>query len=327
MDRRLFLMVVSLLRFQVGFMKFFLNFLMTVAISLTISGCKQEDSIPTQSNQTYLVKPGDIVVVNGTSRSLLLFNSNGEYKSVLYDLENIAESIYAVAFKADTKEIIFTINGAARVGAVSVVDGTYRTLIADANLTGALKGLTQLNNGDILVAEVNNIERFTTNGVRRTNVSGVVWPNTLGGSSTTAEQVHATANGGFVVCSSGSDNVKRYTENAVIVGAAVASGIAATTDAFGCIELADGRIAVAFSGTTDTIRTLSAAMTGIATLYSDLAVMASPRTLTQTLNGNILAVDSVYNQIVEITTSGTFVRTLGGSILGTPNAVFSVPNY
>lgn len=290
-------------------------------------GCKNKVAIPTKSNQNYLVKPGDIIVVNGTSRSLLLFDSNGEYKAVLYDLDNIAESIYDVAFKKDTNEIIFTINGSARVGAVSVVNGTYRTLISDANLTGALKGLTQLSNGDILVAEISNIERFTTNGIRRTLVSGVVWPNTLGGTSTTIEQLSATVDGGFIVCSSGSDNVKRYTENAVIVGGAVVSGIAGTTDAFGCIELADGNIAMAFSGTTDTIRTVSAGMTGIVSIYTDLAVLASPRGLTQTLNGNILVVDSVYNQIVEITRTGTFVRTLGGSILGTPNAVFSVPNY
>lgn len=301
--------------------------IITIFVMTLFFGCKKEDAIPTKSNQTYLVRPGDIVVVNGTSRSLILLDANGGYKTVLFDLDNIAESIYNVAFKKDTKEIIFTVNGSARVGAVSVVDGSYRTLISDANLTGALKGLTQLVNGDILVAEVNNVERFTTNGVRRTSVSGVTWPNTLGGTSTTAEQLSATEDGGFVVCSSGSDNVKRYTENAVIVGAAVVSGIAATTDAFGCIELADGKIAMAFSGTTDTIRTVSAAMTGIATLYSDIAVLASPRTLTQSLNGNILVVDSVYNQIVEITTTGIFVRTLGGSILGAPNAVFSVPNY
>ena len=304
-----------------------LNIVMMILTMAVFFGCKQEEAIPTKSNQTNLVKPGDIIVVNGTSRSLLLLDSNGGYKTVLYDLDNIAESIYDVAFKRDTNEIIFTVNGSARVGAVSVVDGKYRTLISDTNLTGALKGLTQLNNGDILVSEISNIERFTTNGVRRTNVSGVTWPNTLGGTSTTAEQLFATADGGFIVCSSGSDNVKRYTQNAVIVGAAVVSGIVGTTDAFGCIELADGNIAMAFSGTTDTIRTVSAAMTGIATIYSDLAVLAAPRTLSQTLNGNILVVDSGYNQIVEITSTGTFVRTLGGSIIGTPNAVFSVPNY
>ncbi|MEA9355299.1 hypothetical protein SHI21_03765 [Bacteriovorax sp. PP10] len=302
----------------------------TVALILGMTfffGCKQDKAIPTKSNETYLVRPGDIIVVNGTSRSLILLDSNGNYKTVLYDLDNIAESIYDVALKKDTNEIIFTVNGSPRVGAVSLVNGAYRTLIADANLTGALKGLTQLQNGDILVSEISNIERFTTTGVRRTSVAGVTWPNTLGGTSTTAEQLFATADGGFIVCSSGSDNVKRYTQNAVIVGAAVVSGIAGTTDAFGCIELADGKIAMAFNGTTDTIRTVSAAMTGIATIYSDLAVLASPRTLTQALNGNILIVDSGYNQIVEITTTGTFVRTLGGSLIGTPNAVFSVPNY
>lgn len=307
-----------------------MKYLNTVALIFGITfffGCKKETAIPTKSNSTYLVKPGDIIVVNGTSRSLILLDSDGNYKTVLYDLDNIAESIYDVALKKDTNEIIFTVNGSPRIGAVSLINGTYRTLIADANLTGALKGLTQLQNGDILVSEVNNIERFTTAGVRRTLVAGVTWPNTLGGTSTTAEQLFATVDGGFIVCSSGSDNVKRYTENAVIVGAAVVSGIAATTDAFGCIELADGKIAMAFNGTTDTIRTVSAAMTGIATIYSDLAVLASPRTLTQTLNGNILIVDSVYNQIVEITTTGTFVRTLGGALIGTPNAVFSVPNY
>lgn len=304
-----------------------LSIVMIILTMTFLGGCKQEAPIPTYSNQSNLVKPGDIVVVNGTSRSLLLLDSNGGYKTVLYDLDNIAESIYGVSFKSDTKEIIFTVNGSARVGAVSVVDGTYRTLITDGNLTGLLKGLTQLSNGDILVAEVNNVERFTTNGVRRRNVSGVTWPNTLGGTSTTIEQLFATADGGFVVCSSGSDNVKRYTAAAVIVGGAVVSGIAGTTDAIGCIELADGKIAMAFNGTTDTIRTVSGAMTGITTLYSDLGVLAAPRTLSQTLNGNILVVDSVFNHIVEITTAGVFVRTLGGTILGTPNAVFSVPNY
>lgn len=288
--------------------------------------CKKEDPIPTTSSATFVLNPGDIVAVTG-ARTLVLLNSDGGFKQVLYTLPNVAETIYAIAWKGDTKEIMFTINGAARVGAISAIDGSYRTLITDVNLTGLLKGLTQLNNGDILIGEVSNVERFTTNGIRRTLVNAVVWPNTLGATSTTIEQLYPTADGGFIVCSSGSDNVKRYTENAVIVGGPVVSGIVATTDALGCIELADGRIAMAFSGTTDTIRTVSAAMAGITTIFSDLAVLAAPRTMTLNLSGNILVVDSAFNQIVEITSSGSFVRTLGGGLLGTPNAVFSVPNY
>ncbi len=289
-------------------------------------GCKKQDPVPTTSSATFVVTPGDIIVVTG-GRTLVQLTSDGGFKQVLYTLPNVSETIYDVAWKADTKEIMFTINGSARVGAISVVDGSYRNLITDVNLTGVLHGLAQLNNGDIIVGEVSNVERFTTAGIRRTLVNGVTWPNTLAATSTTIEQLYPTANGGFIVCSSGSDNVKRYTENAVIVGAAVVSGIAGTTDAYGCIELADGKIAMAFNGTTDTIRTVTAAMTGIATIYSDLAVLASPRTMARASNGNILVVDSAFNQIVEITSTGSFVRTLGGGLLGTPNALFSVPNY
>ena len=307
-------------------MKKFLNIVIILCSIIFIFGCKSEDPIPTTSSSTFVLNPGDIIVVSA-GRTLVQLDANGSYKQVLYTLPNVAESIYAIAWKGDTKEIMFTINGSARVGAISAVDGSYRNLITDVNLTGALKGLAQLNNGDILVGEVSNVERFTSTGIRRTLVNAVTWPNTLGGSSTTIEQLHPTANGGFIVCSSGSDNVKRYTADAVIVGTAVVSGIAGTTDALGCIELSDGRIAMAFNGTTDTIRTVTAAMGSIATLYSDLGVLASPRTMTQNLNGNILVVDSAFNQIVEITRTGSFVRTLGGGLLGTPNALFSVPNY
>lgn len=307
-------------------MKQILLILIATFLVASFVGCKNDSPIPTTSSSTYLVKPGDILVVNMTSDSLLHFDSNGVYKGVLYDVDNIGESLYGIAWKADTKEIIFTVNGAPRVGAVSVVDGTYRNLISDANLTGTLRGLTQLPGGDILVIETANVERFTSAGVRRTSVSGVTWPNTLGGTAA-PEQIHTAANGDIIIC--GSANVNRFTQNAVRVGAAVVSAIAGTTAGNGCIEMSNGSIAVAFNGTTDTIRTVGSGMTqaSIATIYSDLAVLGSPRWLTQTLSGNLLTVDSVFNQIVEITSTGTYVRTLGGGVLGTPNAVFSVPNY
>lgn len=306
-------------------MKHFLSLLFFFGLTF-IASCKQQDSIPTTSSQGNLVRAGDIIVVNMTSDSLLHFDANGLYKGVLYDLDNIGESFYGLAWKADTKEIIFTINGSPRVGAVSVVDGTYRNLITDANLSGTLRGLTQLQNGDILVVETANVERFSTTGIRKTSVSGVTWPNTLGATAA-PEQIHTAANGDIIVC--GSANVNRFTANAVRVGAAVVSAIAGTTAATGCIEMSNGTIAVAFSGTTDTIRSVGAGMTqaSIGTIYSDLGLLASPRWITQAANGNLLTVDSVFNHIVEITTDGTYVRTLGGSLLGTPNALLSVPSY
>lgn len=300
--------------------------IITLITTIFLLGCKKQLPVFTDSKRINLIKPGDLIVVNMASHSLLLLNSNGEFKTTLYDVDNISETLYGLAFKADTKEIIFTVNGSPRVGAISVIDGSYRALITDANLTGTLRGLTQLPGGDILVIETSNVERFTTSGVRRTLVSGVTWPNTF--SATAApEQIHTTLNGELILC--GSANVNRFTQNAVRVGAAVVSAIAGTTAATGCIEMADTSIAVSFSGTTDTIRSVASSMlqASIGSIYSDLNYLSSPRGLTQTLSGNLLTVDSVYNQIVEFEIDGTFVRTIGGSILGTPNAILSVPNY
>lgn len=292
-----------------------------------VIGCKPGDPIvETRSSQAFLIKPGDIIVSSLTSDSLVQLDSDGNFKSILHTLPVPTDSIYAMAFKSDTKEIIFTINGTARVGAISVVDGSYRTLILNVNLTGALRGLAQLPGGDILIAEANNVERFSSEGVRRTLVSGVTWPNTL--SATAApEQIDIAANGDIIVC--GSANVNRFTQNAVRVGAAVLSAIAGTTAATGCIEMSNGSIATAFSGTTDTYRSVASTMlqASIATIYSDLAYLSTPRWLTQNLSGNLLSADSALNQIVEFTPTGSFVRTLGGSVVVAPNAVFSVPNY
>lgn len=302
--------------------------LLFIALTILMTvGCKPGDPvIETRSSQAFLIKPGDIIVTSTASDSLIHLDSDGNFKSVLYTLPLSTDSIHSVAFKSDTKEIIFTINGTARVGALSVVDGTYRDFITNVNLTGALRGLAQLPGGDILIAEANNVERFSTEGIRRTLVSGIVWPNTLGATAA-PEQIHIAANGDIIVC--GSANVNRFTQNAVRVGAAVVSAIAATTTATGCIEMTNGLIASAFSGTTDTFRTVAATVlqATIATIYSDLAFLSTPRWLTQNLRGNLLSADSTFNWIVEFTPSGTFVRTLGASVVVAPNAVFSVPNY
>lgn len=295
-------------------------------ISNILLSCKKSDPIPTYSNSVNLIKPGDIIAVSTSGDSLILMDSNGGFKSILYALENPSDSIYGLNFKRDTKEIIFTINGAARVGAISVIDGTFRTLIHDVNLAGTLRGITQLLDGDILVIETSNVERFTSLGTRKTLVSGVTWPNTLGATAA-PEQIETTANGEIIIC--GSANVNRFTSNAVRVGVAVVSSIAGTLAGNGCIEMSNGTIAVAFNGTTDTIKTVSSTMIQATSqsLYTDLGRLASPRWLSQTLNGNLLTVDSGFNEIVEITAAGSFVRTLGSGLIGVPNAVFSVPNY
>ena len=302
-----------------------LKIIMMTLMLIFSFGCKQKASIPTLTSQDNLIKPGDLIVTNGGSRSLILLDSEGNYKKVLYDFDNL-DYVYGISFKSDTKEIIFTINGAPRVGAISVIDGAYRNLILDVTLTGVLKGLTQLNSGDILVAKATSIERFTSKGVRITSASAPVWPITVGVSS--VEQLSATKDGGFISCSSVSDNVRKFSKDFTPM-ATIVSGIPLNTDAMGCIELADGKVAMAFSGTAlDQIMTVEGDLSGAnLQLYLDQGILTTPKNLSQSLNGNILVADSGFNYILEITTTGVFVRTLGDSVLSAPNAVFSVPNY
>ena len=309
-------------------MKFF-KIIMIILILIFSFGCKQKAPTPTLSSQNNLIKPGDIIVTNGGSRSLILLDSDGVYKSVLYDFDN-SDTVYGINFKHDTKEIIFTINGAPRVGAISVVDGTYRNLISDINLSGVIKGLTQLNNGDILVAKTTSIERFTTNGVRLTSASPA-WPMLIGVPS--VEQISATKDGGFITCTSEViGKVKKFSKDSVLL-ATIVSGLVSTPNAMGCIELVDGKVAMAFSGTAvlgiyDQIMTVAGDLSGDkAELYLDQGVLTLPKSLSQSLNGNILVADNGFNYILEITTTGSFVRTLGDSVISLPNAVFSVPNY
>lgn len=290
---------------------------------LLISSClKKEEAVRTYSYETNIVKPGDIIVSNGNSDSLILLDSTGEFKRTLYDVDNISETISGIAYKSDTREIIFTVTGAAfRVGAVSIVDGTYRNFIISASLTTPLRGVAVMTDGNILVTHAGLIQKFTSEGVR---VTAGAWPKTLMG---TPQQIGALPDGGFLNCSDTTDLVRTYNSSGTQTGTSVASGIATTTDVFACIRLSDGRIANAWNGTTDTISLWNSDFSGRVNLYSDTAVMSNPRGMAQRANGNLLISDATNNYIIEVDLDGNFVNTIGGSILNGPTSIFVMPNY
>jgi hypothetical protein len=292
----------------------------SILLFFFLSSCEFSDPTATSSTDSYFMEEGDIVVTNTTNDSLHLLDSDGNFKAIIYDVENTTNVVYGVAWKSDTREVIFTVDGSDRVMAISALDGSERTFISSANLAGTLRGLTQLNDGSILVIESNNIERFTTDGVRASD--GGTWPQNLG---TTPEQIFATADGGFGICFRGADEVRLFdndgtqTEN-------VASGIGGTTDSYGCTELDDGTIAASWSGTTDTLSIYTSDLGTSLQTYSDTTLLANPRGVAQASNGNVLVADATYHQIYEIDPSdGSFVRVLAGSTLSTPVQMVVIP--
>ena len=292
--------------------------ILTLLSLLFLASCVEE---PTPTSSTFLILPGDVVVTNVTNDSVVLLDSTGNFKDVLYDVQNNVEVPYGVGWKFDTQEVLISVDGADRVMAVSAVDGTVRTLIQNPQLNGTIRGVAQLTNGDIVVAESHSIEKFDTNGNRIT----VGFPIT--GGMNNIENVYPKADGGFVICARGGDIVRTYAADGTLQNSTV-SGIGATTDGYGCTELSDGRIAVSWSGTTDTVSIYNSTLASTSATYNDTSYVPSPRGLAQLANGNIIVSDASYHHIVEIDPSdGSYVGIFSSYALSSPNQLYVIPDY
>jgi hypothetical protein len=300
-------------------------YLLIYLVFLIFTGCVKPEEEAAQTSDSALIESGDILISNTGSDSLLLFKSTGKFVKALYEtLTSNGEAITGIAYNSISNEIMVLVDGADRIMAVDTVTGTTRTLVQNTGLSGNLKGITQLEGGDILVVETSAIERFTYNGIRVTTGG---WPKTL---QTTSSDINALPGGGFVLCSTGADVVRTYDSTGTQI-ATVASGIAATTDAISCVPDSDGNIYVAFSGTTDTIRKYSPDLSTIAWSFSNTGILGAPTALSLRPDGHILVTDSVFNYVVELTNDGEFSQILSGTsvdiddVLSTPAYLFVMP--
>ncbi len=299
------------------------SILIITIVQFFIFGCIGSDSKAPITFTTYLVEPGDIVVTNSGNKTVMLLDSDGNFKATLLDVPQ-AETPMRLAWKDDTKEILVTIDSTAdRVIGISALNGQANDFINDiGNLNGNLNGIVVLSDGTVRIGETNNVENYTGTGIR---VTTGVWPKAL---QTTGADLSPLANGGFIHCSSGSDVVRTYIANPAGTAhvATASSGIGGTTDAFGCIELSNGNIATVWNGTTDTVQIRSANLASVVATYSNTTALGNPRGIAQAANGNLLIVDNTANHIVEITTAGVFVRTLG-EVVNNPVGILVVPDF
>lgn len=288
----------------------------------TLIACKSDESIDedTTPEEEACFESGDIIVANSGSDAVTVLDSSGNFKRNAYTVNTSqGENFYGLDILASTGELLVSVDsGADRVMAIDPDTCAARIHISDVNLTGNLRGITQLVSGDILVVETSAVERFADSGVRITSGS---WPKTL---QTTSTQVSAVGAGGFVLCSSGADVVRTY-DDAGTQLATRASGIAGTTDAMGCFSMLNGYVATAWSGTTDTVSIYNANLSSSLFTYSNPSVLGAPGGIGQRANGNLLVVDRVLHYIVELTGEGVFVGTLGSGLLNTPEHVLVVP--
>src|SRR5690606_4275538 len=79
-----------------------------------------------------------------------------------------------------------------------------------------------------------------------------------------------------------------------------------------CTQDQNGRIIVAYSGTTDAVRVYDSAMTAPIWTFTNTTVLTTPGKLAVRANGNILVTDTAFHHIVEISATGAMVQVIGG---------------
>lgn len=277
-------------------------------------GCVK-DPIPTTSS--FPVSAGDIVIANETSDAVYLLDSDGNLKSVVYNhinTENASGVTYA------NGKIYLTVDGVDRILAYDIYTSEVTTAIQHPQLSGTLRGLTVLSNGDMLIIESNNMERFNSSFER---VTAGGWPKT--NIMSTPTHVNNLSDGGFVACSTGTKEIRLYDEDGNQTASASSPG-AGATNPYDCIELSDGRIAAVWNGTADTVVIYSSDLSSVELSYSDTSVIGDPRSIAQAANGNLLIADYTLDLLVELTTGGTYVRTLGDTVLNNASTVIVIPS-
>jgi hypothetical protein len=284
------------------------------AVCLLFSGCGPSApdkffKVPTVATNL----SNHIVVASQAAQSVVLLEQTGGFLREIVVYDGATSDAPAGIGIYDSTKVLVSVEGVDRVTITDASIGTASatTLILDSNLTGTMAGVARLSGGDILVAETNNVERFSAAGSR----VAVAWPQAL---QTAGTGLDPLVSGGFVHCSTGSPGIRTYTSTGAVISALVVSGIAGTTAANDCSAARDGRVGVVWNGTTDTARIYTNQnLTVVSCNFTNAALMPDPRRIAFRPNGNAIIADGTNNILVEIDTTCTLVRTYSSSSLAT----------
>lgn len=271
---------------------------------------------------------GYIVATNTTFRNVVLMDPNFNYVRTLYQA-GPGDVPWGVAY-FDSNNIVVSVEGADRVVKVNLNTGVVAQLISDANLTGSMRGIARLSGGDIIVSEgATTIERFAigTDGLSVSRVTGG-WPVTHG--ATTNNVAALSTSNQFLSCSITTARTVRVNNDAgtqVYSASATAPAptLGAAHDVTGCIADSAGRVAVIYSGATDSLRVYDSTLATTQCTYSSATNIPNPGALTVRANGNFLIFDNTNMAVVEVNSACSLVATYSSNYLNTVNAMMVLP--
>ncbi|MFG1593906.1 hypothetical protein [Halobacteriovorax sp. CON-3] len=297
-----------------------------ITLILGLNSCKEVESVikaePLPAPSGNYLEPGDIIVMNYTADSIVQLDSNGVFKRTIYQATGNSVLLLALGWSSENNQLLFTTDGNDRVLGVNAYTGKVSDVIVHSGLNGALRGVTELANGNIAVLESNNLELFTPLGDgHQRETSGFPITNIIN----TGQGMAPLADGGFLISSRGSDQIRTYDEDGVQQNSV--GSPAGANDGYFAIELDNGDIVGIWSGTTDQVVEYDSTLSATGASYSNTTYLANPRGVAQLHSGNIIVSDYSYNHLVEIDISDySLVRTIGQGLSG-PTHVLVVPEY
>ncbi len=299
-------------------------------ILLNFASCVTNQD-PKATTSDLLVARGDIVAVSFNNDSLVVFDQNGTFKRVLYQLPTPSEAIGGIAWLHETNEILITIESAPdRIDALSVTTGLTRTFYSNVNyFTGTSFGITQLvNSRDVIVSEGATIERFSHTGVRKTSSGAPAngWPTNV---HANPQQMSGLKNGNWLSCSSTAGIRISPDSTTSLTAVATVTGPVGATASYGCAELSNGNIIVGWNGASaDYIYSYSSTLTSpVALVDNTQSTLSDPRNIAVGEYDQIYIADTAQNKIVELDSSGNVVRQFGNSILNAPRYLLVIPQF
>lgn len=306
-------------------MKTLMKSALSLSLLLTLTSCLIDED-PKPTNSSLLVERGDVVVTSFNTDSLVVFDSEGNLKRVLYQYPAV-DAIGELAWNEADNEILVTVNGSPdRIDAISVVTGAVRTFYNNTSFfTGTPQGIAYLKtSGDIIASEGTTIERFSNGGIRET--FGAIWPTNV---HANAAKLVGLENGNWLSCST-SQGARIYPDNfnTALTAVATVTGPAGATSAQGCNELSDGRIVVAWAGTSDYIYLYSSTLTSPTILVNNVqSLLSNPYGVGVNEQDEIFVADATRNLVVKLDSSGNVIREFGNSILNSPRQVLVIPAF
>lgn len=270
------------------------------------------------SSQDYLnIKSNDILVLSQGTRSVIQLDSNGQHKDVLF-VAPLGSTLRTLTWDQVTRRVLvgYTYATTTKIASVAPITKEVNDFSINSFITTAITAMIPNGSDFIFSTTPTSLRKLNANGA---HIVGPGFPlnTTLAG---TVVQMASLSNNQFLICSTSAPYIKIFNASGQVQF--TASGITpptGTTALSGCESLANGKIVLAWSGTTDTIAIYDRSNMATALFtYSDTSILGSPKWIQKASNGNILVGDTTFNLFVELTPQMQFVRAIGEGYFSNP---------